>query len=79
VATYFPDRDKYFNRPGRFGAHNIVENIASEGPWKDLVFLTYFNAGLRVVNVSDPLVPNRRARRTSSRTTSAPTSTGACT
>jgi hypothetical protein len=57
VATYFPDRDKYFHRPGRFGAHNILEDIPSEGPWADLVFLTYFNAGLRAVDVRDPLRP----------------------
>jgi uncharacterized membrane-anchored protein YjiN (DUF445 family) len=44
-------------RPGRFGAHNILENLPAEGPWKDIVFLTYFNAGLRAVNVSDPLQP----------------------
>ncbi|HLT03110.1 MAG TPA: hypothetical protein VK001_13065 [Geminicoccaceae bacterium] len=57
VATFFPEREKYFDRPGRFGAHNIVEHIPAEGPWKDLVFLTYFNAGLRAVDVSDPLRP----------------------
>ena len=27
VSTFFPDREKYFNRGGRFGAHNILENI----------------------------------------------------
>jgi len=57
VANFFPDREKYFNRPGRFGAHNILENIPSEGPWANLVFLTYFNAGLRAIDVSDPLRP----------------------
>ena len=57
VATFFPDREKYFNRGGRFGAHNILENIQTEGPWANLVFLTYFNAGLRAVDVSDPLRP----------------------
>ena len=57
VSHFFPDRDKYYNRPGRFGAHNIIENIASEGSWANIVFLTYFNAGLRAVDVSDPLVP----------------------
>ena len=57
VAKFWPDRDKYFHRPGRFGAHNILENITTEGPWANLVFLTYFNAGLRAVEVSDPLVP----------------------
>jgi hypothetical protein len=57
VATFFPDRDKYFDRPGRFGAHNILENITTEGPWANIVFLTYFNAGLRAVDVSDVLRP----------------------
>jgi hypothetical protein len=57
VATFFPDRAKYFDRPGRFGAHNVLEDMPAEGPWKDLVFLTYFNAGLRVVDVSDVLRP----------------------
>jgi hypothetical protein len=57
VATFFPDRDKYFHRPGRFGAHNILEYLPADGPWKDIVFLTYFNAGLRAVDVSDPLRP----------------------
>jgi hypothetical protein len=57
VSTFFPDRDKYYNRPGRFGAHNIIEDIKTDGPWANLVFLTYFNAGLRVVDVSDVLRP----------------------
>jgi hypothetical protein len=57
VGTFFPDREKYYNREGRFGAHNILEYMPAEGPWKDLVFLTYFNAGLRAVNVSDPMRP----------------------
>jgi hypothetical protein len=57
VSTWFPEREKYFSRPGRFGAHNILENIQDEGPWANLVFLTYFNAGLRVIDVSDVLRP----------------------
>jgi hypothetical protein len=44
----------YCTRGGRFGAHSINENIT---PFYDkrLVFLTYFNAGLRVVDIRDPL------------------------
>jgi len=57
VATFMPEREKYFDRPGRFGAHNILEDLPADGPWKDIVFLTYFNAGLRAVDVRDPLRP----------------------
>jgi hypothetical protein len=57
ISTWFPEREKYFNRGGRFGAHNILENITSEGPWANIVFITYFNAGLRAVDVSDVLRP----------------------
>ena len=27
IATFMPDREKYYDRPGRYGAHNILENI----------------------------------------------------
>jgi hypothetical protein len=57
ISTFMPDREKYYDRPGRFGAHNILEHLPAEGPWKDIVFLTYFNAGLRAVDVSDPFDP----------------------
>lgn len=57
VSNFFPERQKYFDRPGRFGAHNIIEKVFDKGPWANLVFLTYFNAGLRLVDVSDPLTP----------------------
>ena len=57
ISTWFPDRDKYINRGGRFGAHNILEKITTSGPWANTVFITYFNAGLRAVDVSDPLRP----------------------
>lgn len=57
LTSFFPDRKQYWDKPGRFGAHNIVEHIPAEGPWANLVFLTYFNAGLRAVDVGDPLQP----------------------
>ena len=52
-------------------------------PWTNIIIPTYFNAGLRAVDVSDVLRPRRSAassgiaggRTPSSRTTSAPTST----
>ena len=51
--------DNYHEKPGRFGPHNQhhyrpnSERLAST----DLLFMTYFNAGLRVFDVSDPLAP----------------------
>jgi hypothetical protein len=57
VSTWFPERGKYFDRGGRFGAHNIIEKITDTGPWANIVFITYFNAGLRAVDVSDVLRP----------------------
>ena len=57
VSTFMPDRDKYYERPGRFGAHNVLEHMPPDGPWADIVFLTYFNAGLRAIDVKDPLHP----------------------
>ena len=60
ITTWFPERKKYFEREGRFGAHNILETIPAEGPWANTVFITYYNAGLRAVDVSDPLRPVER-------------------
>ncbi len=57
ISTYMPDRGENMNRGGRFGAHNILEYAPADGPWKDMIFLTYFNAGLRAVDLSDPFRP----------------------
>jgi hypothetical protein len=57
VATYMPDRENFFDRGKRYGAHNILEYSPSEGPWANIIFLTYFNAGLRAVDLSDPFNP----------------------
>jgi hypothetical protein len=31
VATFMPEREKYYDRPGRFGAHNILEDLPAAG------------------------------------------------
>ena len=58
-----PDTDDFFNRPGRFGAHNVYEN--QPGPtcfFSDtLIFATLFNAGVRVYDTSDPFRPEEVA------------------
>ena len=58
-----PDTEDFFNRPGRFGAHNIYEN--QPGPtcyFSDtLVFGTFFNAGVRVYDTTNPFQPQEVA------------------
>ncbi len=64
ISTFpMPDTEDFFNRPGRFGAHNVYEN--QPGPtcfFSDtLVFATLFNAGIRVYDTSDPFRPEEVA------------------
>jgi hypothetical protein len=49
----------YCQKGGRFGPHNIYQQYHNYGAWQgeDLVFATYFNAGLRVYEITDPLLP----------------------
>ena len=58
-----PETKDFFGRPGRFGAHNIYEN--QPGPtcfFSDtLIFGTFFNAGLRVFDISNPFQPTEVA------------------
>ena len=43
----------YDERPLRFGPHNLHENRPGSFQSEELMFVTYFNAGLRVVDISD--------------------------
>lgn len=57
-----PDRpyDTYYAKPARFGPHNQHHPEAA-GPrlvTDEYVFMTWFNAGLRVFDVSNPLAPS---------------------
>lgn len=57
-----PPLDDFRNRGGRFGAHNLHEN--RPGPSfqsDDLIFGTFFNGGLRVFDLKDPLQPREVA------------------
>lgn len=49
----------YYDKPGRFGPHNQhhYQGNPAHGADPDTVLLTWFNAGLRRFDVSDPLVP----------------------
>jgi hypothetical protein len=49
----FPEPEGEF-RGGRYGPHNFHENRPGTFVSEDLLFLTYFNAGLRAYDVSTP-------------------------
>lgn len=44
----------YARRGGRFGSHNLHENRPESFVSEDILFLTYFSAGLRVYDISNP-------------------------
>jgi hypothetical protein len=46
----------FCQRGGRFGAHSSNESMASVF-YKKIVFITYFNAGVRAVDVRNPYAP----------------------
>ena len=58
-----PDTEDFFNRPGRFGAHNVYENQPGSTCFfsDNLIFATLFNAGVRVYDTSDPFHPEEVA------------------
>jgi hypothetical protein len=54
-----PPVDAYKDRGGRFGAHNIHENVAVPTAWQSdqIVIGTFFNGGLRAYDISNPYQP----------------------
>jgi hypothetical protein len=53
----------FYERPGRFGPHNQHQPQYQDVLYQneDLVFLTYFNAGLRIFDISDERTPREVA------------------
>jgi hypothetical protein len=54
-----PPVDAFAKRGGRFGAHNIHENVPLPTAWRseDIVLGTFFNGGLRAYDISNPYAP----------------------
>ena len=60
IATFpAPPFDAFAKRGGRFGAHNVHENVPLPTAWKSdqVIVGTFFNAGVRAYDVSDPYQP----------------------
>jgi hypothetical protein len=49
----------FCDREGRFGPHNVNTELHQDGVQQTapVVYMTYFNAGLRMFDVSDPYAP----------------------
>jgi hypothetical protein len=58
-----PPRDAYASRGGRFGAHNIHENVPVPTSWQSdqIVIGTFFNGGLRAYDISNAYQPKEIA------------------
>ena len=59
VATFkVPDGD-FCERGGRFGPHQFAETKDGEIIGGTLLYVAYFNAGLRIVDIADPYHPRK--------------------
>jgi len=61
VAVCPPPSRAFCERGLRFGPHNLHENQPGSYRSERLVFVTYFNAGLRVYDLDDPAAPKEAA------------------
>ena len=62
IISMFPEPEGDFCERGlRFGPHNVHENRPGTFISDQIIYVTYFNAGLRVVDISDPYEPKEIA------------------
>ena len=54
-----PPHGMFAHRGGRFGAHNLHENLPGPTSWRseEIVIGTFFNAGVRAYDISNPYQP----------------------
>jgi hypothetical protein len=57
VATFKVPEGDFCGRGGRFGPHQFAETKDGEVIGGSLLYVAYFNAGLRIVDISDPFEP----------------------
>jgi hypothetical protein len=60
IATFPTPTGDFCTRGGRFGPHNLHEGRPGSLIDPDTAFLTYFNAGVRVYDLTDPSEPVER-------------------
>ncbi len=58
-----PPVDAFADRGGRFGAHNVHENVPLPTAWRseEIILGTFFNGGLRAYDISNPYAPHEIA------------------
>jgi len=64
ISTFpMPPWDAFARRGGRYGAHNLHENLPSPGSWRseNIIVGTFFNAGVRAFDLSNPYQPREIA------------------
>jgi hypothetical protein len=64
IATCpMPPVEDYAKRGGRFGAHNLHENVPLPTSWQSdrIILGTFFNGGLRAFDIADPYQPEEVA------------------
>jgi hypothetical protein len=64
IATFpMPDYNAFVKRGGRYGAHNLHENLPVPGSWRNenIIVGTFFNAGVRAFDLSNPFQPQEVA------------------
>lgn len=60
IATFPVPEGDFCTRGGRFGPHNLHEGRPGSLIDPTTVYLTYFNAGVRVYDITDPTRPRER-------------------
>jgi hypothetical protein len=58
-----PPHGAFAHRGGRFGAHNLHENLPGPTSWRseEIIVGTFFNAGVRAYDIADPFAPREIA------------------